>query len=121
MVEIDKIDREIVSLLMEDGRMPSAEVARRIGNVSERVVRYRIENLKTYKNLYPQIYPFRNLYLAFQAARKGKRNRVAIASFEFDLESNAPDYKSLQDFCSLRRRPFPHSAFFAPVLPSPVV
>jgi Lrp/AsnC family transcriptional regulator for asnA, asnC and gidA len=45
MVEIDKIDREIVGLLMEDGRMPSAEVARRIGNVSERVVRYRIENL----------------------------------------------------------------------------
>jgi Lrp/AsnC family transcriptional regulator for asnA, asnC and gidA len=45
MAEIDKIDREIVGLLMEDGRMPSAEVARRIGDVSERVVRYRIENL----------------------------------------------------------------------------
>jgi len=45
MEEIDKIDRKIVDLLMEDGRMPSAEVARRIGNVSERVVRYRIENL----------------------------------------------------------------------------
>ena len=45
MQEIDKIDRAIVDLLMEDGRMPSAEVARRIGDVSERVVRYRIENL----------------------------------------------------------------------------
>ena len=45
MVEIDKIDRKIVNLLMEDGRMASAEVARRIGDVSERVVRYRIESL----------------------------------------------------------------------------
>ncbi|MCA9950500.1 MAG: Lrp/AsnC family transcriptional regulator [Anaerolineales bacterium] len=45
MQEIDNIDRAIVNLLMEDGRMASAEVARRIGNVSERVVRYRIENL----------------------------------------------------------------------------
>jgi retron-type reverse transcriptase len=44
--------------------------------------------VKTYKNLFSQIYPFRNLYWAFQAARKGKRNRAAVAAFEFDLESN---------------------------------
>ena len=44
--------------------------------------------MKTYKNLFAQIYPFPNLYLAFQAARQGKRNRAAVASFEFDLESN---------------------------------
>jgi len=42
--------------------------------------------MKTYKNLYPQIYHFGNLYVAFLAARKGKRDRAAVASFEFDLE-----------------------------------
>jgi len=44
--------------------------------------------MKTYKNLYPQICSFANLYLAFRAARKGKRSRPAVASFEFDLEHN---------------------------------
>lgn len=44
--------------------------------------------MKTYKNLYPQIYPFSNLYYAFHAARKAKRGRVAVASFELDLEHN---------------------------------
>jgi len=45
MYKIDDIDRKIVNLLMENGRMQAAEIARRIGDVSERLVRYRIENL----------------------------------------------------------------------------
>jgi len=45
MSKIDKIDWEIVNLLMEDGRMPAAEIARQIGGISERVVRYRIDRL----------------------------------------------------------------------------
>jgi Lrp/AsnC family transcriptional regulator for asnA, asnC and gidA len=45
MNKIDKTDLAIINLLMEDGRMPSAEVARRVGNLSERVARYRIERL----------------------------------------------------------------------------
>jgi Lrp/AsnC family transcriptional regulator for asnA, asnC and gidA len=45
MYKIDSIDQKIVNLLMEDGRMQAAEMARRIGGVSERVVRYRIDNL----------------------------------------------------------------------------
>ena len=45
MHKIDSIDQKIVHLLMEDGRMQAAEIARRIGDVSERVVRYRIEQL----------------------------------------------------------------------------
>lgn len=44
--------------------------------------------MKSYKNLYPQIYPFSNLYTAYRAARRGKRHRAAVAGFEFDLESN---------------------------------
>ncbi|HEC35671.1 MAG TPA: Lrp/AsnC family transcriptional regulator [Anaerolineae bacterium] len=43
--KIDRTDRAIVSLLQEDGRMSSAEIARRLGHVSERSVRYRIERL----------------------------------------------------------------------------
>jgi Lrp/AsnC family transcriptional regulator for asnA, asnC and gidA len=42
MLKNDKIDIHIVELLMQDGRMPAVEIARRIGGISERVVRYRI-------------------------------------------------------------------------------
>jgi len=42
---VDVIDREIVSLLCEDGRISSSEITRRIGHVSERAVRYRIDRL----------------------------------------------------------------------------
>ncbi len=45
MYEPDKTDLKIIGLLLEDGRMPAAEVARRVGNVSERAVRYRIEQM----------------------------------------------------------------------------
>ena len=44
--------------------------------------------MKTYKNLYPQICDFATLYAAYRRARCGKRDRVAVASFEFDLERN---------------------------------
>ncbi|MGD9047784.1 MAG: Lrp/AsnC family transcriptional regulator [Anaerolineae bacterium] len=43
--KIDNLDRKIVELLQEDGRMASAEIARRIGQISERVVRYRIDRM----------------------------------------------------------------------------
>jgi Lrp/AsnC family transcriptional regulator for asnA, asnC and gidA len=44
MNKIDAVEREIVRLLIEDGRMSSAEIARRVGQ-TERVVRYRIDRL----------------------------------------------------------------------------
>ena len=43
---IDRIDRQILTALIEDGRLSSAEIARRIGAVSERAVRYRIDRLQ---------------------------------------------------------------------------
>jgi Lrp/AsnC family transcriptional regulator for asnA, asnC and gidA len=43
---LDAIDRRILSLLRKDGRMPCAEMARRMKGVSERSVRYRIDRLK---------------------------------------------------------------------------
>ena len=45
MYEIDKIDVGIVNLLLENGRMAASEIARRLGNVSERSVRYRLERM----------------------------------------------------------------------------
>ncbi len=51
--------------------------------------------MKTYKNIYPHICDFGNLYAAYLKARwvtglrsHGKRSRAAVASFEFDLEHN---------------------------------
>ncbi|MCX7623971.1 MAG: Lrp/AsnC family transcriptional regulator [Thermomicrobium sp.] len=41
---IDELDRQIIRLLQEDSRMPSAEIARRLG-VAERTVRARINRL----------------------------------------------------------------------------
>lgn len=45
MYEFDKIDIKIVNLLLEDGRMSASEIARRMGNISERAVRYRIDRM----------------------------------------------------------------------------
>jgi Lrp/AsnC family transcriptional regulator for asnA, asnC and gidA len=45
MYEFDKIDIKIVNVLLEDGRMPASEIARRIGDISGRAVRYRINRM----------------------------------------------------------------------------
>jgi len=45
MYKADRTDWEIITLLNEDGRMPSAEIARRLGNVSARTVTNRIDAL----------------------------------------------------------------------------
>jgi DNA-binding Lrp family transcriptional regulator len=44
-VKMDPIDRQIIELLMEDGRMACAQMARRLGFASERTVRYRLERM----------------------------------------------------------------------------
>ncbi|MEN4040867.1 MAG: hypothetical protein ROW39_00875 [Anaerolineaceae bacterium] len=44
--------------------------------------------MKTFKNLYPQITAFENLYLAFKRAARGKRSKPAVAEFEVNLEEN---------------------------------
>jgi len=42
---LDEKDREILRLLIEDGRIPSTEITRRIPNLTERAARYRINKL----------------------------------------------------------------------------
>jgi Lrp/AsnC family transcriptional regulator for asnA, asnC and gidA len=45
MYKPDAVDWKIISFLNEDGRIPSAEIARRLGNVSDRTVTNRINTL----------------------------------------------------------------------------
>lgn len=45
MYKIDETNVKIINLLMEDGRMSCAKIAHRLGSVSERSVRYRINRL----------------------------------------------------------------------------
>ncbi len=42
--------------------------------------------MKTFKNLYPQIYTFANLERAFRKARRGKRHKPNVAAFECNLD-----------------------------------
>ena len=45
MLKLDAIDKLIVDILQTNGRISSAEIAKRLPNVSERAVRYRINRL----------------------------------------------------------------------------
>lgn len=45
MYEFDRTDIKIVNLLLEDGRMPASEMSRRMGDISERSIRYRIDRM----------------------------------------------------------------------------
>jgi Lrp/AsnC family transcriptional regulator, regulator for asnA, asnC and gidA len=45
MYEFDKTDIKIVNLLLENGRMSASEMSRRVGDISERLIRYRIERM----------------------------------------------------------------------------
>jgi len=45
MYKFDKIDLKIVNLLLEDGRMSASEMSRRVGDTSERLIRYRIDRM----------------------------------------------------------------------------
>jgi retron-type reverse transcriptase len=44
--------------------------------------------MKVYRDLYPQVVSFENLYLAYRKAARGKRGQPPVAAFEFDLEAN---------------------------------
>ncbi len=43
--KLDQLDKKIIDLLSQDGRMSCADIARAIGSISERSVRYRLEKL----------------------------------------------------------------------------
>lgn len=43
---LDKIDRQVVHLLQEDGRMSTREMAQRLDCISARAIRFRLERLR---------------------------------------------------------------------------
>jgi DNA-binding Lrp family transcriptional regulator len=49
IAKLDHIDKQIVDLLTVDGRMSCADIAREVGGITERTVRYRLERLITEK------------------------------------------------------------------------
>jgi DNA-binding Lrp family transcriptional regulator len=44
-VSLDDVDRRIIVLLQEDGRMSACDISRRLGDIGDRAVRYRIDRL----------------------------------------------------------------------------
>ncbi len=66
--------------------------------------------MKTYRNLYPQVWSFENLYLAWRKARKGKRRREQAAAFERVQEAELLALEAeLRDFTY---EPGPYHSFF---------
>ena len=61
------------------------EQAGRASSESERSVPSGL-SMKTYRNLYPLIYAFNNLYLAYVKARRGKRYKAEVLRFSVNLE-----------------------------------
>ncbi|HRW05651.1 MAG TPA: reverse transcriptase/maturase family protein [Caldilineaceae bacterium] len=66
--------------------------------------------MKTFRNLYPQVCDFENLYLAYRAARKGKRGKATVAAFEFNQEL---ELALLQEELSAKTyQPGPYNSFY---------
>lgn len=90
MYEIDKIDYDVVALLMEDGRMSASEIARRIGDVTERTVRYRIERMveeglmRVSAVVNPQALGFNTVADVFLEVESGAITEVAEAVTRFE-------------------------------------
>ena len=66
--------------------------------------------MKTYRHLYPQVWDWENLYLAWRKARKGKRGLEPAATFEYNLEANLP--RLLRELRDKTYRPSPYTSFY---------
>jgi len=104
MYKPDCIDWKIIALLNQDGRMPSAEIARRLGSVSARTVTNRINalteggiiNIRAIVNpetvgygimadVFVEVEPGRVREVAEQAAKFPQISYVACATGESDV------------------------------------
>lgn len=104
MYKPDSLDWKIIALLNEDGRMPSAEIARKLGNVSARTVTNRMNaltehgviNIRAVVNpemvgytvmadVLVEVEPGRVREVAYQAAEFPQSSYVACATGESDV------------------------------------
>jgi Lrp/AsnC family transcriptional regulator for asnA, asnC and gidA len=89
MYKPDQFDWKIIALLNQDGRMPSAEIARKLGKVSARTVSYRIDNLiengiiNVRAVVNPEIVGYGVLADVFIEVEPGKVREVAQKAAEF--------------------------------------
>ncbi len=66
--------------------------------------------MKRIGNLYPKVYDFENLLLAFQKARKGKRKNKNVAAFEVNMENEL--LKLQEELSSKTYQPGSYHTFF---------
>lgn len=66
--------------------------------------------MKTYKNLYPKVYDFENLYPAWRKARKGKRGRKQPAAFERVQDDELLNLQ--QELQTFTYKPGPYHSFY---------
>jgi len=90
---VDTIDKKIVDLLIDDGRMSAADIAREIGDISVRAVRYRLERLteqgiiKVSAIAIPNKLGFAVVADAFLEVEPGNVMEVARKIAEFEMVS----------------------------------
>lgn len=117
--QVDDIDRAIVDLLIEDGRMSSTEIARRIGGITERAVRYRLDRmihegviqvsaivnpkaigLPVIADVFIEVEPGRILQVANKIAKFDRVSYIACSTGDRDLSVQivARDNQELYDF-----------------------
>jgi retron-type reverse transcriptase len=65
--------------------------------------------MKTYRNLYPQVWNFENLYTAYRRARKGKRSKPGVAGFERQQEEELLQIQ--QELCEKTYSPGNYHSF----------
>lgn len=70
--------------------------------------------MRTYNHLYPHITSFENLRLAFRAARRGKRARPDVATFEYDLEASLLELQAELEAETYRPGPYKNFRIFDP-------
>ena len=63
-----------------------------------------------HENLYPQVYDWENLLLAYRKASKGKRGNPAVAAFEYHLEDNL--IRLREELVTKVYQPSPYHSFY---------
>jgi RNA-directed DNA polymerase len=63
-----------------------------------------------HENLYPQVYDWDNLLLAYRKASKGKRGNPAVAAFEYHLEDNL--IRLREELVTKVYQPSPYHSFY---------
>ena len=70
--------------------------------------------MKTYKNLYPKIYDFDNLHLAYLKARRCKRYRHDVLRFSANLEENLINIQNHLIWKTYKPSPYKYFTIYEP-------